>query len=148
GSRAGLSRAPNFFRMNPCRRPAPSRPPAPPRASGSGSQSVEFDVLVLDRQVVDAAVGRGDPARHLAGLGHALHERMHKRLVRFGRDPVVELILESQLIDELSVRRHGLSSPCADRAAEAGGGEGEPERVPGALDLAVPALETDLAVLE
>jgi len=34
--------------------------------------SVQVHVLVVDREVVDAAVGRGDPAGDLAGLDDPL----------------------------------------------------------------------------
>jgi len=32
--------------------------------------SVKFDVFVVDREVVDAAIRRRDPCGHLAGLDH------------------------------------------------------------------------------
>src|SRR4051812_2862365 len=34
----------------------------------------QMHIFVLDRQIVDAAIGRRDPARHLAGRGDFLHE--------------------------------------------------------------------------
>src|SRR5438874_2546605 len=62
---------------------------APARSASSIllKKSVELDVLMLHRKVVDAAVGRRDPARHLARLDHALLQRMHEAAVRFGGDP-------------------------------------------------------------
>src|SRR6266436_6172595 len=42
-----------------------------------GLLSVQMDVLVIDRQIVDAAIGWGDPARHLAGLDDLLHQAAH-----------------------------------------------------------------------
>src|SRR3989442_15374888 len=40
------------------------------------SSSVKLDVLVLQGQVVNAALGRRDPAGHPAGLDHFLHQRV------------------------------------------------------------------------
>src|ERR1700694_5361770 len=57
------------------------------------SWSVKLDVFVLHRQVVDAAIGRRDPAGHLAGLDHPVHERVHECLVVFVRDPACQASL-------------------------------------------------------
>src|SRR5712692_8098271 len=48
----------------------------------SNSRSVKVDVLVFQAEVVDAALGRRDPAGHLSRLDHALHERMDEDFVR------------------------------------------------------------------
>lgn len=42
--------------------------------AASRAALVQLHILVFDRQVVDAALGRRDPAGHLAGLDDALHE--------------------------------------------------------------------------
>src|SRR4051812_22705628 len=61
-----------------------------PLRNAARSFSVKLDVLVLDRKIVDAALGRGDPAGHLAGLDHAPHERVHESPVGFRGDPVMD----------------------------------------------------------
>src|SRR5688572_20561617 len=123
---------------------------APARSASSIwlKNSVELDVLVLQREVVDAAVGRGDPARHFAGLDHALLQGMDEGLVGFGRDPAGEVLLVLLLRDQVALRVDREAGPGADGAAEAGGGELQAQVEAGALDLAVPAPEADLAVLE
>src|SRR5690349_5384097 len=69
----------------------------------SSSASVKVDVLVLDRQVVDAALGSCDPARHLARLDHLLHERGDEGPVAFVGNPVLESPLVLRAIDHLAV---------------------------------------------
>src|SRR5258708_2548119 len=54
------------------------------------SRSLKLDVFVFDREVVDAALGRRDPAGHPARLDHALHEGMDEGAVRLRRDPLRE----------------------------------------------------------
>src|SRR5258708_36317165 len=54
------------------------------------SRSVKLDVFVFDREVVDAALGRRDPAGHPARLDHALHEGMDEGAVRLRRDSLLE----------------------------------------------------------
>src|SRR5258708_38727280 len=57
---------------------------APARSASSirfrkafSSSSVKLDVLVLQRQVVHAALERRDPARHPTGPAHLLPQRVH-----------------------------------------------------------------------
>src|SRR5207247_4925173 len=125
---------------------------APARSASSmrfrKSVSMKLDVLVLQREVVDAALGRSDPAGHPAGLDHLLHQRMHERLVGFARDPVGKGCFIQFPLHEVSLRVHGLSRPGADRAPEARRRQAQAEIVRRALDHAVPALQADLAVLE
>src|SRR5687768_7427189 len=123
---------------------------APARSSSSISlrNSVELDVLVLHGEVVDAAVRRREPAGDLAGGGDLLHQRMDERAIGFRRDPFVDPLCVLLLAQHLSLRIDRQSGPGADGAAEARGGQGETQREAGALDLPVPALEADLAVLE
>src|SRR5574339_415477 len=70
----------------------------------SSSFSVKVDVLVVHGEVVDATVGRGDPAGHLAGLDHAVHERVDVGAVALGRDPVLEAPLELLARDDSPLR--------------------------------------------
>src|SRR6185369_13427360 len=105
-------------------------------------------ILVFHREVVDAALRWRDPARHLAGLDHALHEREDVGAVALRWDPVREALLVLMAGDHPALRVDRHAGPRADGAAEAGGGQRQAEVVPGALDLAVPALQADLAVLE
>src|SRR5947208_17196603 len=53
----------------------------------SSSRSVKVDVLVVQAEVVDAALGRRDPGGHLAGLDHLVHQRMHEGVVALGGNP-------------------------------------------------------------
>ena len=46
---------------------------------------VQANVLVVERRVVDADLGWGDPGRHLAGVGDALHQAGYKAVVFVGR---------------------------------------------------------------
>src|SRR2546427_13265710 len=64
---------------------APARSPSSMRFRKS--VSMKLDELVLQRDVVDAALGGSDPAGHPAGLDHLLHQRVHERPVGFARDP-------------------------------------------------------------
>src|SRR4051794_33506596 len=68
----------------------------------SNSVSVKFDVLVINGEVVDAALGRCDPAGHLAGLDHAVHERLDEGPVGGRGDPLGEVLLVVLLRDHLA----------------------------------------------
>src|SRR3989442_4024917 len=114
----------------------------------SSSVSVKVDVLVIQSKVVDAALGRRDPGGHLAGLYHLVHERMHEGVVALGGNPVLEAPLVVLARDHLAVGVDRHAGPRPDRAAEARRGESQAERITRALDHAVPALESDLAIPE
>ena len=61
----------------------------PPSATGDARDgSAQPDVVVVERQVVDAAVGRRDPAGDLAGLGDLLHQAFDEAAVGLGGQPV------------------------------------------------------------
>src|SRR5687768_9534606 len=107
----------------------------------SSSLSVKFDVLVLHRQVVDAALRRRDPGRHLARRGDFLHQRMDERAVRLGGDPFADLFFILVFRQHVPFRVHRLPRPGADGAAKARRGKRKAKPEAGALDLAVPALE-------
>src|SRR2546428_13095484 len=96
---------------------------APARSASSmrfrKSVSMKLDVFVLQREVVDAALGRSDPAGHPAGLDHLLHQRVHERLVAFARDPAWQAFLVQGFINQIALRIYGLSRPGADGAPEA-----------------------------
>src|SRR5438105_365726 len=96
---------------------------SPSMSPTTGRVSVELDVLMLHRQLVDAAVGRRDPAGHLARLDHALLQRMDEAAVRVGGDPPGQLFLVLLLRNEIALRVHRQSRPSADRATEARGGQ-------------------------
>src|SRR4051812_9945989 len=112
------------------------------------ASSVQLHVLVVHRQVVDSALGRRDPGGHLPRVRHFLHQRMDERPVRLRGDPLLERFPKKLLGNQPALRVRGQSRPGADRAAKARRGQGEAQIEAGALDLAVPALEPDLAVLE
>src|SRR5438552_14238631 len=95
----------------------------------SSSVSVKMDVLVIQSQVVDATLGRGDPGGHLAGLDYLVHERMYKRAVAFRRDPILEAPLVFLTRDHLAVRVDRHAGPGADRAAKTRGGQAEAQLV-------------------
>src|SRR5438067_13754307 len=114
----------------------------------SSSGSVKADVFVVQREIVDAALGRRDPGGHSSRLDHFLHQRMHEGMVALRRDPVLEPALIVLARDQLAVRIDRHAGPWADRAAKPGGGEREPKLMARALDHPVPALEPDLAILE
>src|SRR2546425_2618326 len=112
----------------------------------SSSVSVKVDVLVIQGKVVDAALGRRDPRGHLAGLDHLVHQRMHEGVVALGGNPVLEAPLVFLARDHLAVGVHRHAGPGPDRAPEARRWQGEAQLVARALDHAVPALESDLAI--
>src|SRR5436853_5602666 len=47
----------------------------------SENESVKMDVLIVDGEIVDAALGRGDPGGHFPRLDHLVHERADERAV-------------------------------------------------------------------
>src|ERR1017187_6924471 len=53
------------------------------------TRSLQLHVLVVHRIVVDAAVGRSDPRRYLAGLGDALHQAHDVGSVAVAGQPIV-----------------------------------------------------------
>src|SRR3989304_2424708 len=85
---------------------------------GPEAASVESDVLILHREVVDAALGRRDPAGDLAGFGDALHQRQHEGAVGRGRNPVAQVLFVEILVHDIALRVHWLPRPAADRAPE------------------------------
>src|SRR3954469_23783256 len=101
----------------------------------SSSVSVKVDVLVVQAEVIDAALRRRNPAGHLAGFDDPVHEGMDEGAVALRRDPVLEPLLVFVALDHPAVRVDRHAGPRADRATEAGGGQREPQAVAGALDL-------------
>src|SRR6188474_687028 len=78
------------------------------------SMSMQFHVLVIYRKVVDAAIGRGDPAGDLARFHHPLHQGLHERAVCGGGDPAVQAFLIDIFFNEGTFRIHELPRPCPD----------------------------------
>src|SRR5258706_16052863 len=107
---------------------------------------MQVHILVVERQVVDAAVGWGDPGGHLAGLDHALHQALDEGAVALGGEPAGEPRLPLGGWNELARRIDRLVGPGADAAAEARARQAELEAVAGLADEPVPALHADLAV--
>ena len=62
----------------------------------NGLQPLQPDIFVADRQIVDAALGRSDPAGHLAWLRHPLHQAADKGAVGRRRQQLVLLSLPSR----------------------------------------------------
>src|SRR5207249_7399679 len=103
-------------------------------------------VLEVDRLVIDAARGRGDPAREVARLEHRVsHEAPDVGAVRLRGKPLVAVALE-RLARDLATR--GVEEVAGERppmAVEAARREDEPHA--GSLEPPVPAVERLLAVL-
>src|SRR6266850_74712 len=108
--------------------------------------SIQPHVLVVHRQVVDAALRRRDPGGHFSGLDHALHQALHVVSVGFTRQPAGHASGVLLAADGPALEIGGNVRPSADRAAEAVARQLQFEVATGALDLHVPALQTDLAV--
>src|SRR5271166_3792471 len=110
------------------------------------SSLVQFYVLVIHRIVIDAAVRRRDPRRHLAGLMYAVHQAQNEGLVALTGQPL--LFVRSKLLhaDGHAFGRRRHAGPVADASAEARAGQAQAKRMPGLLDQPVPALHADLAV--
>src|SRR5712691_9330687 len=108
--------------------------------------SIQAHVLVVHRQVVDAALRRRDPRGHLPGLDHALHQALDVVSVGCARQPAGHASVVLFAADGPALEIGGNVRPGADRAAEAVARQLQLEVVTGALDLYVPALQTDLAV--
>src|SRR4029078_499059 len=53
----------------------------------SFTHSHQPDILISHRQVIDAAVRRGDPTGHLSWFDHALHQALYERAVTLARKP-------------------------------------------------------------
>src|SRR5437879_4830403 len=125
---------------------------APARSASSmrfrKSVSMKLDVLVLQGQVVDAALGRRDPAGHPAGLDHFLHQRVHERLVGFARDPAGKGIFIQLPLHEVSLGIHRLSRPGADSAPEERRRQAKEQILCRALDHAGTELQAYLDVLD
>src|SRR5258707_10424422 len=112
---------------------APARSASSMRFRKSASSFLlKLDVLVLDGKVVDAALGRRDPAGHLAGLDHALHQGVDEGAVGIRGNPLREIFFIFFFCNCFSLRSYRLPGPGADRAAEARGGQGKAQGVPGA----------------
>src|SRR4051794_4278036 len=118
-----------------------------PTGLDSNAPSSELHVFVFDRIRVDAAIRWRDPARHLAGLGHALHQALDECVIRFARQPFVPARIEFGLADGLAFRRGRHAGPDADLAAKARGRQLEFEAHPGALEAHIPTRHADVAVL-
>ena len=52
------------------------------------ANALQMHVLVTNRQIINAALGRRQPSGHLAGLSHALHQALHKGAILQARQPV------------------------------------------------------------
>src|SRR5579859_4095865 len=107
---------------------------------------MQLHVLILDREVVDAAVGGRDPGGHLAGLDHLLHQALDEGAVALARQPFARPCVPLGASDDPAIWTHGNASPGTDRAAEAGAGQRELAPDAGFLDQPVPAFDADLAV--
>ena len=82
------------------------------------STSSEADVLIVDREVVDSAIRRRDPARHLTRLNHGLHQTVNEGAVQFCRQPFVLMRDKRFMRDQLAIEVSRNIGPCADRAPE------------------------------
>src|SRR5258706_4382188 len=92
---------------------------------GREPSSLQMNILVIDCEVVDAAVGRRDPGRHLAGLDHLLHQALHEAAVALARQPLARALLPRLAADDPAFGRDRYARPGADRAAEAGAPQAE-----------------------
>src|SRR5215831_4265923 len=92
-----------------------------------GMRLSEPDVRELDRLAVDAAGGRGNPARELAGLGHRVHETLHVGLVLLGGQPLAAPGIPLRLADHVAVRRHARFREHTDGPVEAAVRQGQLE---------------------
>src|SRR5437868_5793805 len=84
----------------------------------SSSRSVKVDVFVLDGEIVDAALGRRDPAGYASRLNDSFHQRANEGSILLRRDPVLQAPLVLGALDHLSVRVDRHAGPRPDRAAE------------------------------
>src|SRR5262245_44004398 len=96
--------------------------------------SLQAHVLVVDGEVVDAAVGRRDPCRHLAGLDDALHQALDEGAVALRGNPAREPGAPLGVADELALGCRELARPGADRAPEARARQLELDGQAGLLD--------------
>src|SRR5262249_44422945 len=103
-------------------------------------QSAQPDVLVIHRQIVDAAVSGRDPGSDLARRGDLLHEAAHERLVRGAWQPPGQKAVVPLLIEHFALRFHRLVRPGTDAAPEAVVRKEQSKVVAGALNLHIPAL--------
>src|SRR5215469_16338406 len=101
--------------------------------------SVQTDIFVGGRHIVDAAIGWRDPTRHLAGLAHAPHEAAHKSAILFRGHPIALSRPPGFGGDRISLRIGVAASPGADGAPEPRARYNQPEIVTGLLDQPVPA---------
>src|SRR5216684_2761978 len=88
-------------------------------------RSLQMHILVFDREVVDAAVGRGDPGGHSAGLDDLLHQALHEVAVALGREPCAGAAVPLLAADDPALGCHMHACPSADRSAKAGARQGE-----------------------
>src|ERR1039457_4793828 len=103
-------------------------------------------VVVLDRQVVDADTGRGDPAGELARLVVRPHQLGDRGAVVRRGQPVVGLPGPGLLAEQLAGRADVTPGEHADLAVEALMGEHQALREAGLFQLPVPAPHPALAV--
>src|SRR5258708_27217593 len=108
----------------------------------------QLTVFVVDRLVVDAAVRRGDPRRHLAGLGHRPHQAVHECAIRFCRKPGVLPGLKGAGRNRTSIGVGGHAGPKADATAEAAAWQAVAEGEARLLNLVIPPIEEHLALLD
>src|SRR3954452_4403185 len=106
----------------------------------------ETDVVVLDRQGVDADRRRGDPAGELTGLVVRHHQPGDAGPVLGGRQVVAGRLLPGGLVDDLAGGRDVLPGEGADLAVEALVRQEQPLLEAGLLQLLVPPPDTVLAV--
>src|SRR5262252_187318 len=93
----------------------------------AGRGSVEADVFVVERCVVDADLGRCNPCGHLARLGDAPHQAADKAAV-LGRRKPIALAPAPFLIGDRVPLGIGLNPrPNTDRAVEASARQPESE---------------------
>src|SRR6516164_9040254 len=117
-------------------------------AESSPAASIQPYILVIERRVVDADLGRRDPARDLARRGDPLHQARDKRAV-FGRGQPLVLAPVPFLLGERVALRVGRDArPDADRAVEAGARQPEAEIMSVFREKPVPALHADIAIAD
>ncbi len=99
---------------------------------------LQSHVFVIHGVVVDAAVGRRDPCRHLAVLIHAVHQAENVGLIVLARQPARDLRIEFFVRDRSARRIGRYSRPNADAATESCARQRQTERVPRPLDEGLP----------
>src|SRR3954452_9529972 len=101
------------------------------------ASSIRTHVIVSQSEIVDAAIGRRDPAGEFARLSDPLHQALDKVAIGVGRQPFALLCLPQIGGDRISPWIRLDPRPSADRAPESQARQNEPKVAPGFLDQAV-----------